>query len=839
MKANTLSPMEIFGNQIRYVVPLYQRPYVWNQKEQWEPLWEDMRTLAERVLEHPVGYGVPPVSPHFLGAIVLDQLLSSVNLIGSRAVIDGQQRLTTLQLLLDAAQLVVARHGRPIDAESLKVLIANNPAIATDPDHIFKVWPTDRDQAAFRAAMDDDAVPTAAQAATSIAKAHAFFERVMTAWALEQDSERSTEERLGALAEALRQHLRLVVIDLEPGDNAQVIFETLNHRGAPLLAADLIKNLVFQVATAQGLDAAAMYEQYWKELDGDYWRQVIAQGRLYRPRIDVFMHRWLVMTLKREVKADRVFTDFRDNVILVDGVDVQQVLKTLAADAAVHRSWESLPVDSVAGLFRYRVLQAMDSQVFAPLFLWLTRFPDSEMPREQQEKALSSIESWVVRRMLARVTTKDYNNVVLDLLTALDRTGPARAGDTVERFLSDASAESRFWPSDETVRANLWGERVYRTMTRPRARMILEALEDAARTELGEGQPAPRNLTIEHVMPQGWREYWDDAADPTRAERRDELIHTLGNLSLVTGRLNPALSNRPWSDAEAKAKHLGSKGKRDYLLQHSNLKLNARLVHEHPDTWDEDSIVARTEDAIESLIRIWPAPKDAVQPDIVVHQASAAETAEPITDDSDWAVGEGAIQDAERLWSEVSPVANRLLMILSSVSPERIGADDLAEALAVESGPAGVAEIVAAIGQRAARLGRPSPVSWQEGAPPAYWMAPDVSATLVAGCRPRGASAVSATTTRERQEIRGSLAPLLERGLVAVGDTLRCERLRTGEVFTATITADGRLETLLGVYGSPSPALSDLAGSARNGWSDWVHEATAATLAELRAAVEG
>lgn len=838
MKANTLSPMEIFGNQIRYVVPLYQRPYVWTKNEQWEPLWEDVRTLAERVLEHPGGYGLPPVSPHFLGAIVLDQLLNAVNLIGSRAVIDGQQRLTTLQLLLDAAQVVVGKYGRPMDSESLRVLIMNNQAMVNDPDHVFKVWPTDRDQAAFRAAMRDDLVPDAEQAATGIAKAHAYFEKAVEAWATEE-SDRAPEDRLGALAEALRQHLRLVVIDLEPGDNAQVIFETLNHRGAPLLAADLIKNLVFQMADAQGLDANALYVKYWKELDSDYWRQVIAQGRLFRPRIDVFMHRWLTMTLRREVKVDRVFSDFRDSVMMVQGVDVEGVLKRLTSDAAVHRSWESLPEDSVPGRFRYRVLQALDSQVFAPVFLWLTRFPPAEMPVEQQEKALRALESWVVRRTLARVTTKDYNNVVIDLLTALDDRGPSVAGDTVTSFLAGSGVESRFWPSDDRVRSNMRVERVYKTMTRARVRMLLEALEDAARTDLGEGQPAPRNLTIEHVMPQGWREYWNDgtADDPVAANERDALVHTLGNLSLVNGRLNPTLSNRPWTDAEAIAHHLGDKGKRDYLLKHSNLKLNASLVHEHPDAWTEDAVRARTEALVGTLLEVWPAPTDAPQPQAVARTA-VPETDEPESESEglDWPTDDVAVSDAQRLWAGISPVAMKLLTILISVSPERIGADDLAAALGLESGARGVAGVLSGVALKADAVGRRLPVMWQEGEPSTYWIEADTAATLLAGKRGVPGD-VQGQTDRTRTTKRGDLAALLEAGAIAVGDQLVHVRSRTGEIFTATVGENGAVITELGSYSSPSPALSELVGNSRNGWTDWTHRPTGSTLDALRSKI--
>src|SRR6185369_376785 len=107
--------------------------------------------------------------------------------------------------------------------------------------------------------------------------------------------------RAAALTRALTAHLRAVVIHLDPGDNAQTIFETLNHRGAPLLAADLIKNLVFRLADARGLDVVGLYQRYWAELDGAFWRAYVRRGRQVVPRIDICVNYWLVMRLAREV----------------------------------------------------------------------------------------------------------------------------------------------------------------------------------------------------------------------------------------------------------------------------------------------------------------------------------------------------------------------------------------------------------------------------------------------------------------------------------------------------------------------------------------------------------
>jgi hypothetical protein len=614
VQARTLAPAGIFGYHIRYVVPLFQRPYVWSLEDQWQPLWEDVRTLTERLLDAPGGYGAAPVPPHFLGAIVLDQQFIPSGFIAVRHIVDGQQRLTTLQLLLDAAQYVVEQHGTPMDAQALRVLVLNDLQIAQHPDEVFKVWPTDRDQAAFRAVMDNDSMVPPALRSSRIAQAHAFFVEQITEWAeVTGDPDKATA-RLNALVRALREHLKVVVIDLEAGDNAQVIFETLNHRGSPLLAADLVKNLVFQIAQTQDADVKKLYRDHWAPLDNDYWRQPVAQGRLFRPRIDVFLNYWLTMKLRREIQADRVFSDFRDYVLTAHPAIVD-LLAELAADAKVYEQMEKLPSTTVEGVFYYRVIRALDSAAVGPFLLWVLRWDESALPVPQRHRALRALESWMVRRALCRATAKDVNRMVVDLLRAMDEAGPAAAGDTVERLLANQQADSRYWPDDATLRVALGEQPIYKHLSRPRLRMLLEAIEDSLRGPLGEGQPCPRNLTVEHVMPQGWQEHWgaDIAGDPVAALRRDGCVQLLGNLTLVTGRLNPTLSNRPWTGEEAAARGLGGDGKRDYLLRHSQLKLNAEIVAEHQDAWTEDDIRARTDSLIRRVASIWRRPAIGVQ----------------------------------------------------------------------------------------------------------------------------------------------------------------------------------------------------------------------------------
>jgi Protein of unknown function DUF262/Family of unknown function (DUF6416)/Protein of unknown function (DUF1524) len=614
VQAQTLAPAGIFGYHIRYVVPLFQRPYVWSLEDQWQPLWEDVRTLAERLLDAPVGYGAAPVPPHFLGAIVLDQQFIPAGFIAVRHIVDGQQRLTTLQLLLDAAQYVVEQHGAPMDAQALRVLVLNDPQIAQHPDEVFKVWPTDRDQAAFRVVMDNDSTVPPTLRSSRIAQAHAFFVEQITDWVEVTGDPDKVTARLNALVRALREHLKVVVIDLEAGDNAQVIFETLNHRGSPLLAADLVKNLVFQIAQTQDANVERLYRDHWAPLDTDYWRQPVAQGRLFRPRIDVFLNYWLTMKLRREIQTDRIFSDFRDYVLKAHP-PIVDLLGELAADAKVYEQMEKLPASTVEGILYYRVIKALDSAAVGPFLLWVLRWDQTALPAAQRHKALRALESWIVRRALCRATAKDVNRTVVDLLRAMDEAGPAVAGDTVEMLLANQQADSRYWPDDATLRAALREQPIYKNLTRPRLRMVLEAIEDSLRGPLGEGQPCPRNLTVEHVMPQSWQEHWgaDIAGDPVAALRRDGCVQLLGNLTLVTGKLNPTMSNRPWTAQEATSRGLGGDGKRDYLLHRSQLNLNAKIVAEHQDVWTEDDIRARTDALIARVTSIWRRPVIGVQ----------------------------------------------------------------------------------------------------------------------------------------------------------------------------------------------------------------------------------
>jgi hypothetical protein len=228
------------------------------------------------------------------------------------------------------------------------------------------------------------------------------------------------------------------------------------------------------------------------------------------------------------------------------------------------------------------------------------------------ETALPSLESWVVRRTLLRRSTKDVSRLMVTLLKELDTTATHNAGVTVRDFLAGQTADSREWPTDQQMLTELPWVKLYGNVRQSRLRVILGAIESKLRDRRHEDVSLPDRLEVEHIMPRDWRSHWRVSLRPEHGadQERDQLVHTLGNLTLTTQRLNVALSNRPWTDEEARVVAPtgidAGKGKRSMLNNFSILAINKAIVDEHPDDWSEDDIRARSEEISSLICQVWP-----------------------------------------------------------------------------------------------------------------------------------------------------------------------------------------------------------------------------------------
>lgn len=453
------------------------------------------------------------------------------------------------------------------------------------------MWPTNANRAAFRAVMDparDGDDPD--DPANTIQEAHSFFRQVVRAWSrTDQPDAEELVRRFDALRIALTGQLTVVSINLEPGDNAQVIFETLNARGTPLLAMDLVKNALFYRAAAAELDTDALHDGTWQpQLGDEYWREEHRQGRLKRPRAELFLMHWLAMKLGRIVPATELFASFRSEILdRTAPEDVCALIEELCADAAIVRSFDAQPVGSPEARF----FAALDTSTVLPVALLL--FRTTEVAPEQRRRALGAIESWLVRRMLLGLSSKNYNKTSADLLAAARRQ-PATMDQQIIEELASSPAATTTWPNDVALTRMLVTRSMYGWVAQRRLVMVLSAIELERRRKNNKMEGVftlPEKLTLEHLLPQKWREHW--TADSEELElARDAAIHRFGNLTLTNGPLNSSLSNSAWA-TKAPALHT-----------HSLLALNAE-VSALP-VWDVEQINRRGYALAQEICALWP-----------------------------------------------------------------------------------------------------------------------------------------------------------------------------------------------------------------------------------------
>ncbi len=595
----------VFMQPQRLVVPLFQRPYVWNEENQWEPLWEDVIRVTERVLAHPAGKHYP----HFLGAVVLQQVQKQTGQMQERIIIDGQQRLTTLQLLLDALHAELMAVGAQQPAMRIEPLVANAEAFCSTHTDRFKVWPTNKDRPAFNAVMA--AKPpvnydSLAHGGERMVEAHRFFSEQAREWLTAKGPD-AVATRAAAVETVARDLLQLVVIDLTIDENAQEIFETLNARGAQLTAADLIKNFIFQRLLDAGTDVEDFYQKHRKDFETAFWETEINVGRLRYPRSSIFLNHWLVARTGEEVVAREVFDRFKRFADHDAAMGMPALIQQIHRSSIVYRDFISAASTTTGtidrlGLFGYRT-GVLESEVIKPLVVWLLDPEQPTVPGAQLVKSLDVIESWMVRRMLVRATTKGYNKVVADLVALARRSDRKSIGDHIETYLASQSGSSQYWPDDAELRDELASLLAYRRLGRGRLRMVLEAIEDHKRgwkdgkAGLGNERVARGNLAIEHVMPRKWASHWP--LNGRDESERDRSIHTLGNLTLLTLKLNSKVSNGPW---------IGVGGKREGLEKNDVLFLNRELLKKAGDQWTDEAIETRTQELIEAITQIWPVP---------------------------------------------------------------------------------------------------------------------------------------------------------------------------------------------------------------------------------------
>jgi hypothetical protein len=627
MKADAVPLLDLFEKKMRLEVPLFQRQYVWSREQQWEPLWED---VSRKFAEFIVGRSDGPV--HFLGAMVLDQKQTPATHVEKRQVIDGQQRLTTLQIMLAVMRDFCREHECHELAQEFEKYTLNTGKMAEPEVDRFKVWPTQLDRACFVDVMtlrSREAIQKAYplikrkyqrkyDPRPGIIEAYLFFDEEIREFFLGTNvdpplaAETPLEERVDEAFRAMKSALQVVAIDLDQDDDPQVIFETLNARGEPLLPADLLRNYIFLRAGRAGGSPEGLYEEYWSGFDDEFWRTIVTQGRLSRPRSDLFMQHFLASRQAVDVPIKHLYVEYRH------WIERERPFSSVECELAALRDQREDfrrvltpergdPIHAIATF-----MERFDIRTAYPLMLHLLalRLDDAAWRRLSQ-----TLESYLLRRSVVGWSTKAYNRVFLTLVKSLRKQSPEAVPEAVEDALGALSGETSAWPTDEQFGGAWMSGSAYRELNRAKLSHILARLSTTYQTNKTEELAIDSELTVEHIMPQNWLTNWplpdgskgmdwnelhDAETDDPRAtatRSRGQAIHTFGNLTILTQALNSSVSNGPWSE------------KKPALLQASLLPINLQLGAF--DRWDEEAVLRRGQALLERALQIWPGPHSA------------------------------------------------------------------------------------------------------------------------------------------------------------------------------------------------------------------------------------
>ncbi|MEW2329433.1 DUF262 domain-containing protein [Micromonospora chersina] len=613
----------------QYQVPLYQRTYSWS-KSQLVRLWEDVRKLADDRVDN-------PGATHFIGSLVLaPSPTNGPTGVAEYLVVDGQQRLTTLTILLCAIRDHRADHEDPMHRERINQQYLINPW--KPASQRLKLVPTQADRDAYLACLDS--TPQAG-GADPVGTAYRFFATQLAA-ADDPDDAFDIER----IENAVITGLALVSVTAQPGDNVHRIFESLNNTGLRLTQADLLRNYLFMRLPTRG---EAVYQSLWLPL----------QSKLTSAELELLF--WLDLVHRDpRVKQTDVYAAQQTRLErLRSEEEIEAEVERFSRLGALLRVILHPAEEKDRGVRRR--LQRMSAwgttTVFPLLLHLLDRRDNSTATSEQVAGAMLYVESFFVRRLLIGRATANINRILLAVVTEMDKDRPV--DEAVRAYLS---AGRKYYATDASVRAAVRSIPYYLNGRPHQRQLVLRWLEES----FGSKEPvALDSLTIEHVLPQTptseWRQMLARDLEPEEnfREAHEALVHTLGNLTL-TG-YNSELSN---SSFPVKRVQLGKSG----------IVLNQEIAAQ--DRWGRPEIHARADALADRIVSIWPGPTEeavdqSVVPWDVMNKALAELPTGSWTTYGDLAalIGTAPVPVGARLANHPTPNAHRVLQAEGTVSP--------------------------------------------------------------------------------------------------------------------------------------------------------------------------
>lgn len=578
-----LLPDDIFKTGRLLEVPFYQRSYVWGVDE-WARLLDDLKNMCEAR------------EPYFLGSVILKKTIDcgpgNDDFASKAIVVDGQQRLTTMQLLLK----VIALKTNEGTFDSRFYFQRQTQHSLTKRLYFLH---NRNDRADFERAMAAETA-TPLDGDSNIIKAFNYF------------VENINEDRAWLMNYMdLMQFTQFVLITLSERDDEQQIFDTINSLGMRLTTAELLKNFFFSKENIE------TYKTHWEDVferDDEtkaYWDQTITTGRLRRSMIDLFFSAFLQLEADKKdgvtederrtyEKSERLFQSYQSFIKNHCGSDPSSLIDALKVNAETFRglfdpSARERMVGSAPGMDRMNVvIFGLQNSTLIPYVLYLREHIADDAVFDEM---LGILEAYVMRRMVLRAETKNYNR----FFSGLIREGVATPDALRERLLREGESSTDL-PSLDKVDAAFHSEG---RLSHLQARGILYLLEASLRDDKDCTQLLGfDSYSLEHLMPQKWEGQWPFDGDEQAKQERNDTLRTLGNLAIISQSLNASVSNSRW-DVKKKGHEKQGRTRKKPGLEASAAGLRTMEKPLAADVWDEAAIAERADELAAVANEVW------------------------------------------------------------------------------------------------------------------------------------------------------------------------------------------------------------------------------------------
>ena len=567
MQAGETTLNKLLNTSRQFIVPIFQRNYSW-QKSQYEQLWFDI-LRASKFKEK---------QNHFIGSIVYIDMGTPAGRPQQLLLIDGQQRLTTISILLCAIKDYVQKFNletKLINLAKIKnQFLYNSDEIDEDR---YKLLLNVQDKETY-IKLIDNTIFTVNKPATNIIKCYEFFyERI-----------EDFIKQYGQIDEIYAGIFKLSLVSIsldKDSDNPQMIFESMNSTGKDLSQTDLLRNYLLMDLTPE--KQTRLYKTYWKPME-ELFGEDIYKNDLNK--FDYFIRDFL--TLKSDTghicKINNVYENFK-RYYLDNNCEKFAVLKDLFTYAKYYACIDLLQENDDELKLYWQEFKKLDSHVVYPFLLKLyDDYSRQILIKEDFKKILQVVISYLWRRAICEIPTNSLSKTFATLYQAVDKDDYVNS--IIKAFVFK-SIYKRF-PSDYEVREKLQTKDIYHFRLR---KYLLEALENYYHKEPIDLNTA--NYTIEHIMPQNIEHnlLWQQMLGEDWQEVHSLYLHTLGNLT-ITG-YNAEMSN----------KSFGEKVNGESGFKHSHLKLNESIVQ--CDVWNKKAIQRRTNILTDIILKIWKYPE--------------------------------------------------------------------------------------------------------------------------------------------------------------------------------------------------------------------------------------